>query len=54
MSEPTYEQVAESYDLWGEYVDPHAAMTEEQFNQMTTEKKVEVQVEIWGEEEESE
>lgn len=51
MSKPTYKQVAESFSLWGEYVDPAATMTEEEFDAMTTEEKVQIQVEIWGEEE---
>jgi hypothetical protein len=47
----TYEQIAENFDLWGEYVDPHATWTEEDFNEKTTEEKVEIQEEIWGKEE---
>jgi hypothetical protein len=50
----TYEQIAESFTLWADYVDPNATMTEEQFNQMTTEEKVEMQVEIFGEEDSDE
>lgn len=46
----TYEQIAEQYSLWIEYVDPNAEMTEEEFNAMSTEEKVALQVEAFGEE----
>jgi hypothetical protein len=49
----TYKQTANDFQLWMEYVDPHATMTQEEFDQMTTEEKIEMQVEIWGEEEDS-
>jgi hypothetical protein len=46
----TYEQIAADFRLWGEYVDPNAAMSEEEFNALTAEQKVALQVEAFGEE----
>jgi hypothetical protein len=51
MRNPTYEQTASSYGLWGEYVDPAATMTEEEFDAMSTDEKVQIQIDIWGPEE---
>jgi hypothetical protein len=51
---PTYEQTANDFQLWMEYVDPHATMTKEEFEQMSIAEKVAMQVEIWGEEESEE
>ncbi|MCO7643667.1 hypothetical protein NJI34_43695 [Pseudomonas sp. S 311-6] len=44
----TYEQIANDFHLWGEYVDPDAAMTEDEFNALTVEQKVALQVEAFG------
>ncbi|MDP5916574.1 hypothetical protein P3863_05740 [Pseudomonas aeruginosa] len=44
----TYEQIAENFALWGEFVDPNAEMTEEEFNSLSTEEKVAMQVEAFG------
>jgi len=49
----TYEQVARNYELWCEYVDPHAAMTKKEFDKLSTEEKVEMQEEMFGKEEDS-
>lgn len=46
----TYEQIAEDFALWGEFVDPNAEMTEEEFNSLSIEKKVQLQIEAFGEE----
>jgi hypothetical protein len=46
----TYEQIAENFRLWQEFVDANAEMTEEEFDAMTTEEKVRIQVEAFGEE----
>jgi hypothetical protein len=51
MKHPSYEEVATDYELWCDYVDPGATMTEEQFNEMTTEEKVQMQIECFGDEE---
>lgn len=49
-SQYTYEQIAEDFRLWGEFVDPNAEMTEEEFDALSTEEKVKLQVEAFGEE----
>ncbi|WP_301152111.1 hypothetical protein [Metapseudomonas otitidis] len=46
----TYEEIANNYRLWVEYVDTDAAMTEEEFEALSTEEKVKLQVEAFGEE----
>lgn len=54
MNKPTYEQIAKSYDLWGDYVDPHATMSKETFDALSTEVKVQMQIDMFGPEEEAE
>lgn len=49
-SQYTYEQIAEDFALWGQFVDPNAEMTEEEFDALSTEEKVNLQVEAFGEE----
>ncbi|EPU0269688.1 hypothetical protein ACM7YN_15890 [Pseudomonas aeruginosa] len=44
----TYEQIAEDFRLLGEYMDPNAEMTEEEFQALSTEEKVAMQVEAFG------
>jgi hypothetical protein len=48
MITPTYEQTASNYELWGEYVDPHATMTEGEFDAMSHEELVQMQIDIFG------
>ena len=48
MNKPTYEQIAESYELWCEYVDPHATMTKEDFDALSTAEKVKMQIDMFG------
>ncbi|WP_167595299.1 hypothetical protein [Chromobacterium subtsugae] len=48
----TYEQIASDFQLWGEYFDTAAEMTEEEFNAMSTEDKVALQVQAFGPENE--
>jgi len=50
MSKRTYEQTAESYELWCDYVDPNATMTEEEFNELSTEEKIKMQEDMFGKE----
>jgi hypothetical protein len=45
---PTYAEVASSYHLWGEYVDPNGIMTEHDFDLLAFEEKIELQEDIWG------
>lgn len=40
-------EIADDFDLWGEYVDPNATMSEEEFNALTTAQKVEMQREMF-------
>lgn len=51
MKTKTYKQVAENYELWCEYVDPHATMTEDEFDALSTEEKIKMQTEMFGDEE---
>jgi hypothetical protein len=44
----TYAQIATDFQLWIEYVDTDANMTEEEFDTLSTEAKVQLQVEAFG------
>lgn len=46
----TYYQIATDWKLWTEYVDPHATMTRQDFDDMTVEEKVAMQVYLYGQE----
>lgn len=41
-AELTYEEIASDFKLWGEYVDPDGVDSEEEFNRMTLEQRVEI------------
>lgn len=43
----SYEEIAEDYDLWEEYVDPNGSMSKEFFDAMTIEEKVRLQENIF-------
>lgn len=47
----SYEQIAEDFELWGEYVDPNATMTEQEFDELSTDDKVKMQEEMFGKDE---
>lgn len=51
-SQPTYEEIASNFELWGERCDPDATMTKEAFDSLTVEQKIDMQIEMFGEEEE--
>jgi len=51
MSKHTYEQTAEDYELWCEYVDPEGTMTEAEFDELSTEEKIQIQIKCFGKEE---
>ena len=51
MKHPSYEEVATDWELWCDYADPGATMTKEQFDEMTTEEKIQMQIECFGDEE---
>lgn len=44
----TYEKIASDYRLWQEFVDPHHQMTQAEFDALTTEQKVQIQVAAFG------
>ena len=47
MKRYTMTEIAEDYNLWGEYVDTQATMTEEQFDALSIEEKVQMQREMF-------
>lgn len=44
----TYAEIANDYRLWADYVDTDATMTEEEFDAMSEDEKVQMQESIWG------
>lgn len=44
----TYQQIAESWELWCEYVDTNATMSKETFDALSTEDKVQMQIDMFG------
>lgn len=48
MSKYSYEEIANDFRLWGEYMDANAEMTEAEFDALSTEEKVALQVEAFG------
>lgn len=48
---PTRTEIAENFQLWCDYVDPSATMTEEEFDRLTLAEKLEIQRECFGEDE---
>lgn len=50
MTEYTYKEIANNFDLWQEYVDPSNTMTEEDFDTMTEEEKIQHQAKAFGKE----
>jgi hypothetical protein len=46
----SYQQIAKSYSLWEEYVDPSGLTTEEDFDAMTDDEKIEFQIKCFGSE----
>lgn len=44
----TYAEIAADWDLWCEFVDPDATMTREEFNALSADKKIALQVEAFG------
>lgn len=45
---PSHKECAENFSLWAEYVDPHAAMTREEFDALSIAEKIAMQVEAFG------
>lgn len=47
---PSYEQIAQNFSLWEEYIDPQGYMSEEEFRKLSVNKKVKIIHSIFGEE----
>ena len=47
MKRYTMAEIAEDYELWCEYVDPGATMTEDEFDALSIEEKVQMQREMF-------
>jgi 5'-deoxynucleotidase YfbR-like HD superfamily hydrolase len=54
MAKFTNRQIAESFQLWQEYIDPMATMTEEQFDALTVEERERMIEEMFGPDEDDE
>lgn len=52
MSTPTYAEIAASFDLWIQYVDPSGCDTIETFEAMSVDEKIAFQVKCFGPESE--
>jgi len=50
MKTYTYQECAENFEIWAEYVDPDGTMTREEFDEMTTENKIQICVDCFGKE----
>ena len=48
MPAPTYADIAASFGLWGEYVDPDMTFSEEEFEAMSSEQRIALMVECFG------
>lgn len=48
MSQHTYAETAADWDLWNEYVNTDAAMDRAEFDALTTEQKVKLQIAAFG------
>jgi hypothetical protein len=44
----TYAAIANDFGLWREFVDPGATFTREEFDALTTDEKVAIQVDAFG------
>lgn len=51
---PTYKQIAEDFRLWGEYVDPSGLDSEADFDTLSIEDKISMEVRMFGPEEDTE
>ncbi len=48
MNSPTHKQCATNFALWAEYVDPSAQYTEDEFDAMSVEEKIQIQLDCFG------
>ena len=44
----TYEEIAKNWSLWIEYVDPNGEMSQEEFDSLSVEEKIDIQVAAFG------
>ena len=47
----TYDNIARSFALWGEFTDPYSTMTENEFSAITVEQRIRILTDIFGDEE---
>lgn len=50
MKTYTYSEISNDWNLWCDYVDPDASMTEDEFDAMTVEERIQMMIEMFGEE----
>lgn len=43
----TMAEIAEDYELWEEYVDPGATMTQQEFDELSVDEKIKIQREMF-------
>ncbi|MBN9461040.1 MAG: hypothetical protein J0H00_07410 [Burkholderiales bacterium] len=48
MGKPNFIDIAESFELWSEYVDPDATMTRAEFDDLPVAAKIKLQAEAFG------
>ena len=48
MTASTFEQAAADINLWREWFDPDVAVSDEEFHSMTTEQRINLLSEVWG------
>jgi hypothetical protein len=48
MTKPTYDQLAEDFDLWQEYVDPNAIVSEAELKALSHADRVALIIEMFG------
>jgi hypothetical protein len=54
MTSPTYHELANSFALWQEYVDPDATISKDEFDAMGYEDRMKLLVEAYGPEDDQE
>lgn len=47
---PSCSDIATDFDLWGEYIDPHATMTEDEFNNLSLDDRLSMMHEAFPDE----
>jgi hypothetical protein len=49
----TYQECAENWKLWAEYVDPMGTMTQTEFDEKSIEEKIQICIDCFGPEEQT-